>query len=218
MTRPPIALAYPPDVAHATTRLWVLPHPRTGVPTYFATSQDGTNAYELIVTRPPTRSWLLRGHDDDGYVVADGALRILSRIDPAFLLLGIFCVLDTSQQYWPLDDWLEAATDVHVQRRSMSAWPDMAAFVALPSMQTHLDRICATQEADGGRVYRLDETRIRAMLHAKAQRVCARAPEQVAAQAWRTLDASASDADVDSAQQEVARQWIEAYVPLSVRW
>ena len=98
MTRPPIALAYPPDVAHATTRLWVLPHPRTGVPTYFATSQDGTNAYELLVTRPPTRSWLLRGHDDDGYVIADGAMRILSRIDPAFLLLGIFCVLDTSQQ------------------------------------------------------------------------------------------------------------------------
>ena len=187
------------------------------MPTYFATSQDGTNAYELLVTRPPTRSWLLRGHDD-GYVIADGAMRILSRIDPAFLLLGIFCVLDTSQQYWPLDDWLEAATDVHVQRRSMGAWPDMAAFVALPPMQAHLDRICATQEADGGRVYRLDETRIRAMLRAKAQRVCARAPEQVAAQAWRTLDASASDADVDSAQQEVARQWIEAYVPLSVRW
>lgn len=224
-TRPPLAIAFPPGLDGTSTRFWVLPHPRSGVPTYFAGARE--RVYEMVVTRPAApaaQSWFLHGA---GQVIADGAMHILSEIDPAFLLIGLFsAVEETAPRFWPLDDWVDAAADAQIQRRARSlgvsedAWPDIHAFAMHDSTRSHFARVCAVQAHHGVQLYRLDWPRIFSLLDAKVARVCAQAKEPLEAHVWRTLEASASDAEVRAAQRNVAAQWIETYIPVDVaeRW
>ncbi|WFD21208.1 hypothetical protein MCAP1_003469 [Malassezia caprae] len=233
--RPPIALAYPADVgAAAPTRLYVLPHPRSGVPTYFAVQDDAT--YELLVVRPEqrvARSWMLApcGASSPGHVLRDGALHVLSPMDPALLLLGLLASAWGERRFCPRDDLAEAAAEHHAASRaarmaartgaapSAPAWPEIASVLALPAMQEPLTRICATQaepSALDGLVYRLDEARVCALLDRKVERVLQDAADVIDAQSQRHYGAHASDADVAAARRRVATDLVASYVPLAV--
>jgi len=235
--RPPIALAYPEGVgADAPTRLYVLPHPRSGVPTYFAVHDDAT--YELLVVRPDqraARSWMLAprgGAPRPGHILRDGALHVLSPMDPALLLLGLLAPVWGERRLCPRDDLAEAAAEHHAARRaadlaarapeaapSTPAWPDIATVLALPAMQAPLTRICATQaepSAHDGLVYRLDEARVYALLTRKVERVLHDAADVVAAQSQRHCGAEATDAEIAAAQRRVATDLVATYVPPAV--
>lgn len=227
--RPPIALAYPADVGTAApARLYVLPHPRSGVPTYFAVHDDAT--YELLVVRPEprvARSWMLAPHgaSGPGYVLRDGALHVLSPMDPALLLLGLLAPVWGERRFCPRDDLAEAAAEHHAAARAADlavrapAWPDIASVLALPGMQAPLTRICATQaepSALDGLVYRLDKARVFALLDHKVERVLRDAADVIDAQSQRHYGAQATDAEVAAARRRVATDLVAAYVPLTV--
>ena len=245
--RPPVALAFPSEVTNDDlTQLWVLPHPRSGAPAYYAISNDGHGTlFELIVTRPTapaSQSWFLREATSlEGQVVADGAMHILSRIDPAFVLLGILGLEHDGKRFWPLDDWAEAATDAHVTRRLAlhkdpssttcssqsptaftNAWPDITAFVLHPMMHKHLLRICSTQPQThtcDGLVYRLDWSRVIAILDEKVDRLCVGAHDILTAQSARSTGCSdeAYDTPETDGIRRIAREWIGAYLARHIR-
>lgn len=239
-----LPLAYPPLAPD--TRLWVLPHPHSSTPVYFAVG-DAHALYELVVVRadkPNTRSWFVAPYapqgasGGQGEVLSDGALRILTPIDPAFVLLGILGddphAFDT-RQYRPLDDLADLAAERHAARRAEAGggarpWPDLVPFLTLPGNAPHLARICDTQAevaAADGYVYRLSLAKISALLDTKHQRLADtavhdRAPETLGRQVRKQLErpSAASAADVQAAQDEVARALLLAYLPPAVaqRW
>ncbi|KAL4399655.1 ribonuclease H2 complex protein [Malassezia pachydermatis] len=245
-SRPPWALVYPAQLGLASTRIWVLPHPRSGAPAYFALSDQDSTMYELLSTRPDkavSRSWFLAPSSsahtptdaDHGYIVEDGAWRIFSPIDPAFVLLGILASTNDERRMRPLDDWAEAATEFHVRRRAQAmaaqqnneerhtSWPDLPLFVALPSMHTHLERLCTTQaepNTTDGHVYRLDWSKMQAWLNTKVERLCTQATEALEPHIARSLPAFPRDEDIAQARRAVARAWVDAYLPPAVeeRW
>lgn len=223
-------------------RILVLPHPHSGVPSYFALSDTDARLYEVLVVRPDAphaRSWFV-GHGDGtarpdapGAVVRDGALRVLSPIDPIFVLLGLLADVD-ARHFRPLDDLAESAAELHARRRAASVpdggearpWPDIAPFMMHSAMAAHLPRLCDTQSeaaADAGCVYRLSWDKIGAELDAKRARlaqsaVCDAAPETLGRQVRKALTNAhtATDAEVAAAQAEAARAMVLAYCPPSV--
>lgn len=233
-----IALAHP--AVDAETRLLVLPHPSSGAPTYFSTPAEGEHEmYELLVVRaekPSARSWMVAARDAHagGSVLADGALRALSPIDPVFVLLGLLAESDAERRFCPADDLAEAAAERHAQRRategSVRPWPDIAPFLLHPRMAAHLQRICDTQDelsASDGLVYRLSYDKISALLSDKCARLAQSAvhdaaPETLGRQVRKELaDAQhASDAEIRAAQESVARRLVQSYLPPAVagRW
>ncbi|WFD28923.1 hypothetical protein MNAN1_003939 [Malassezia nana] len=233
--RPPMAWAYPADVQEAArTRLYVLPHPRTGVPTYYAVQDTG--AYELLVVRPEQRagrSWMLASGQAKrpGHMVREGVLHVLSPMDPALLLLGLLAPQWGERRFCPRDDLAEAAAEHHAtQRAAMAAehaalappelvWPDIATVLALPAMQAPLERLCATQpepSAADGLVYRLDEAKVFALLHRKVDSVLRAAPEVIDAQSQRHVPMHATETERAAAQRRVATDLVAAYVPLGI--
>ncbi|KAI3617114.1 hypothetical protein CBS9595_003023 [Malassezia furfur] len=223
-------------------RMLVLPHPHSGVPSYFVLSEADARLYEVLIVRPDAphaRSWFV-GHADGaprsdapGAVVRDGALRILSPIDPLFVLLGLLADVD-ARHFCPLDDLAESAAELHARRRAASVpdggearpWPDIVPFVMHNAMAEHLPRLCDTQSeaaADTGCVYRLSMPKIHAELDAKRARlaqsaVCDAAPETFGRQVRKALTNahSATDAEVAAAQADTARAMVLAYCPPSV--
>lgn len=232
------ALAYPADLADTDTRLLVLPHPRSGAPAYFACAADG-RMYELLTVQPERkvgRSWFL-GHSGGGRVISDGSLRVLSAVDPVFVLLGVLLPTADEKRFRPWDDWAEAAVDGHERARHAALqaltgrasttpmrWPDVAEFLALPSTHAHLPRVCATHAEPASAaepMYRLDMARVLAMLSEKAAHVATSLDDILELEAQRRVDDAFPSADqLREAKGAVARSWIEAYLPaaLAARW
>ncbi|WFD04149.1 hypothetical protein MOBT1_002852 [Malassezia obtusa] len=235
-----VPLVHPPL---GDAQMLVLPHPHTGVPSYFALDDTHTALYELLVVRPDAphaRSWLV-GHAESrggapGAVIGDGALRVLSPIDPVFVVLGLLADVD-ARHFRPLEDLAEAAAELHAQRRAQAtpgggaprAWPDIVPFLSMPSIAAHLARICDTQAeaAADGLVYRLSWARVAEVLDAKRTRLaepatCDAAPETLGRLVRKALPsaATASDDEVQRARVAVARDLVCAYIPPSVaaRW
>ena len=238
MTGAPLAVAYPEDAARAELRLLVLPHPHTGVPAYFGAPPEGDRLYELLVVRPEgrvARSLFLapsEGHGP-GYVVADGSVRILTQVDPAFVMLGILAEeRGLPRRFCPLDDMVDEATERHAHRRAAelaalhadqvraTGWPDIPELFRLPGMARHLQRICTTQaepSAADGLVYCIDMERVYTLLSDKVQRLLAthvwdEAPETLGRQARRRVAATASDAEWNAARRDVAEELVASYV------
>lgn len=235
-----VPLAHP---SLGDARLLVLPHPHSGVPSYYALHGTPSELYEVLVVRPAAphaRSWFLTHADATsasrapGAVLGDGALRTLSPVDPALVALGMLA--DTEARHFcPLEDLAEAAAELHAQRRAEALpgraqpWPDIVPFLMLPAMEPHLQRICDTQSeaAASGLVYRLSWDKIAALLDAKHARLAhpdvhAAAPETLGRLVRKSLDQpqTASDEEVRKAQAHVARSLLLSYVPRSVaeRW
>lgn len=236
--RPPIALAYPANMsAAAPARLYVLPHPRSGAPTYFSVQDDAT--YELLLVRPDQRagrSWMLapgEGASMPGHILRDGALYVLSPMDPAFLLLGLLACTWGERRFCPRDDLAETAAEHYATQRAAElaarapdaapattpSWPDITAVLALPAMQAPLRRLCATQtesSALDGLVYRLDEAKVYALFDQKIERVLRDAADVIEVQSQRQCGASATEAEIAAAQRRVAARLVAAYVPVPI--
>lgn len=164
MHPPPVVLAGPAG----RCRLLALPHPRARAPAYFAAHEDGA-LYEVLVVRGERRSWFVAG-GGGGQVLADGGMRVLSKVDPALVLVG---VLAASPNFLPLDDLLDDAAERHAHASGRTNWPDIA---ELGAYAAHLLRVCDTQDADGQRMYRLSRDKVRALVDAKVCAVSAALP------------------------------------------
>ena len=201
----PVVLAGPAG----RCRLLALPHPQSGIPAYFGVHEVG-KLYEVLIVRDGQRSWLV---GESPQVVADGALRLLSPVDPAFVLLGALGTDNTS--YLTADDLFEAAAERCAHART-GTWPDIA---ELARYSSHLDRICDTQHVDGHESYRVSRDKVRALIDAKIMAVEAAAdgaPETLGAQVRRLEDAGEPPGD---ARHKVARDLVLSYVsPTVVKW
>lgn len=244
----PIVLAHPRD-AHAT-RILVLPHPRSAAPAYFAVTQGADHAswYELLVVRgdqSASRSWMVSpgAGGSGGSVIADGALRVFSPVDPAFVLLGILADEEdpAPRRLQPLEDLLDAAAERHARRRAAHAgadapaqWADIGALAHLPHVAEHLAPLCDTEQVGSGseeRVYGLSWDRVLARLDAKLARMTdpalfERAPDTLGRQMNRRLDAEVpagttpTENELAAARRGVALDVITGYLPpaLAQRW
>ncbi|PWN53978.1 hypothetical protein IE53DRAFT_337920 [Violaceomyces palustris] len=144
-----ILLAYPESAFASDSkgkRLLVLPHPRTGNPSYFlpyhpsesphptgssdqsggdrdlkGESEGGILQLQVIRQDKSERSWFISGADDDD---GDGALHLLTPIDPIFLLLPILysVMSDAKPPFLPLEDLFDqAALNLYRSRISKHA-------------------------------------------------------------------------------------------------
>ncbi|WFD34315.1 hypothetical protein MCUN1_001154 [Malassezia cuniculi] len=176
-----------------------------GVPAYFGVHEDG-QLYEVLVVRDGTRSWLVGG---DAQVIADGAVRLLSPVDPAFVWLGL---INTEQSsYLSAEDLLEAVAERHAASLSGS-WPDI---LQLERFAVHLARICDTQHVDGRDMYRPSREKARSLIDGKVASLCAKidsAPDTLGVQVRRLEDAGEK---TEAAREKVCRDLVMSYISRS---
>ncbi|PKI82608.1 hypothetical protein MVES_003403 [Malassezia vespertilionis] len=226
-------LAYPDCVAKDTIDLLVLPHPRSHIPTYFAVPQAPCphEMYELVVVRPEksaARSWFISSSaQEQGHVLGDGALRLLSPVDPVFVLLGLLAPDSArceSRQFRAWDDLVDGACDWHAQHRAQ--WHDIPVFLGMQRVLAHADRICDTQAmpTGDGHVYRLNVAKIHALLDVKAQKlladdVWAKAPETLGRYARKCLDSTpgkTADEQYEAARRNTVKSLLHAHIPACI--
>ncbi|CAO1633355.1 unnamed protein product [Sympodiomycopsis kandeliae] len=167
-------------------RFLLLPHPRTGLPTYFlparsaaAVDQQGYDElYELQAIRSDkkSRSWFLNGGQADqevlkkGYVIQDGTLHLLLRIDPTFLLLNLLSYTLTSSTYLSVEDLFEESSSKwstsQLPSQDSRGWQDILDFPKLFHLSSYLANISDIQSET---YYRLSSTKIQSFLTDKVK-------------------------------------------------
>jgi hypothetical protein len=132
-----------PDLAHGG-RFLVLPHPRTGIPTYYlhsshasaSASTAGSNAasadgelFELSTIKDTKhdRSWMVSGVNT---VVSAGQLEVLSRVDVRFLVISLLYSALGDRKFRSLEDTFEQIALGLYAKRSDEAVEAVAALKA----------------------------------------------------------------------------------------
>ncbi|CAO1621763.1 unnamed protein product [Parajaminaea phylloscopi] len=228
----------------------LLPHPRTSLPAYFILDDDGEAIYELqgLKGEKKIRSWFLYGSGESGestgneagkgWVIEDGTLQMVSRIDPLFLLLALFDPPDdaASTSYLPPDDLFESAAARHYTRRaqaynaslpkegtdarveesggnSNSTWDDIVAFGSSRAGRAALDRCSDTQDLDStgeALAYRLSEGKVLHSLRAKLKALATPACFETHSSLLGRPLARQTEIDASSAELATARIRIAA--------
>ncbi|KZT26700.1 hypothetical protein NEOLEDRAFT_1240767 [Neolentinus lepideus HHB14362 ss-1] len=167
-----------------------LPHPRTGVPSLFLPypqQQTGsTTTWSILevqmVSPPNERSWFL----EEGQVLEDGRLLIMTPIDPSFLLIPFLRSIQLADgspgTFRPLEDLFEEAlpkllelAEANASAKDPSASlsrRDLEMFCSLACMKNAMKNVCEVKEITPDIVvYRYSQSQLVEYLRKKVSRL-----------------------------------------------
>ncbi|VDC01652.1 unnamed protein product [Peniophora sp. CBMAI 1063] len=187
-----------------------LPHPRTGELSLFlpyrrtastSTSKCEWDILEVQSISPPgSRSWFL-DEPDEGAVVADGKLLVMTPIDPAFLLLPLLLAVRPADKsvgmFRPLDEVFDSA---HEKLAGVTS-EDVSFLINLDCVVGAMRRICDVQDVTPElAVYRYSEGKVVEYLRKKTARLAEPRVSELSKTVVRSL---AKDALMEDGKEEL---------------
>ncbi|KAI0318395.1 ribonuclease H2, subunit B [Amylostereum chailletii] len=208
------------DVSNDTSALQFLrlPHPRTSASTLFlphVISSTSSSKYKWRVLEvqsispPNPRSWFL----NEGEVIADGKMLIMTPIDPTFLLLPLLLAAKPADGsaglFQPLDDIFDGLEPKLNTKLPENGSPsvtqeDISILASLDCVAGAMRRICDVQDiAPEITVYRWSEDKAIEYLQSKVARLSTQAVCEISRTITRSL---AKDGLMDDGKEQVLQR------------